>query len=202
MMKELLINLTKLNSDNMKGIMLKKLDAQFDGSEWSYDALNSLCWAIGSINGTLPENEEKAFLIQTIRTLLNLVETKKGKENKAIVASNIMYVVGQYPKFLKANWNFLKTVVKKLFEFMRETFPGVMEMAVNTFKTISIKCKEEFVAIQQTKDDQRNDVYDQEPYIQELIRKTPELIYLLDQQQKYIFYESLGYMISAAPIKE
>ncbi len=51
---------------------------------------------------------------------MNLVEIRKGKENKAIVASNIMYVVGQYPKFLKANWNFLKTVVKKLFEFMKE----------------------------------------------------------------------------------
>ena len=51
---------------------------------------------------------------------------KKGKDNKAVVASNIMYVVGQYPKFLRANWNFLKTVVKKLFEFMHEPFPGVM----------------------------------------------------------------------------
>ena len=53
------------------------------------------------------------------------------------MASNIMYVVGQYPKFLKANWNFLKTVVKKLFEFMKETFEGVMEMSCNTFLKIS-----------------------------------------------------------------
>lgn len=37
-----------------------------------------------------------------------------------------MYVVSQYPIFLKNNWSFLKTVVKKLFEFMGETFPGVM----------------------------------------------------------------------------
>jgi len=37
-----------------------------------------------------------------------------------------MYVVGQYPKFMQSNWNFLKTVVKKLFEFMKESFPGVM----------------------------------------------------------------------------
>jgi len=84
-------------------------------------------------------------LIIGIRTLLNLCELRKGKENKAVVASNIMYVVGQYPKFLKANWNFLKTVVKKLFEFMKETFPGVMEMACNTFLTIANKCKEDFV---------------------------------------------------------
>jgi len=58
--------------------------------------------------------------------LLNLVEQKKGKENKAVVASDIMYVVGQYPRFLKSNWNFLKTVVKKLFEFMHESYPGIM----------------------------------------------------------------------------
>ena len=50
--------------------------------------------------------------------LLGLCEQKRGKDNKAIIASNIMYVVGQYPRFLRAHWKFLKTVVNKLFEFM------------------------------------------------------------------------------------
>jgi len=62
----------------------------------------------------------------SLKVLLNLCEQKKGKENKAVVASNIMYVVGQYPRFLKTNWNFLKTVVKKLFEFMHEDYKGIM----------------------------------------------------------------------------
>jgi hypothetical protein len=35
------------------------------------------------------------------------------------------YVVGQYPRFLRAHWKFLKTVVNKLFEFMHEIHPGV-----------------------------------------------------------------------------
>jgi exportin-1 len=35
------------------------------------------------------------------------------------------YVVGQYPRFLRNHWKFLKTVVNKLFEFMHETHPGV-----------------------------------------------------------------------------
>lgn len=35
------------------------------------------------------------------------------------------YVVGQYSRFLRAHWKFLKTVVHKLFEFMHETHPGV-----------------------------------------------------------------------------
>lgn len=83
-----------------------------DGSEWSFENINSICWAVGAISGHMPtQDEEKFFLIKVIKTLLTLVEKKKGKENKAVVASNIMYVVGQYPSFLQQNWNFLKTVI-------------------------------------------------------------------------------------------
>lgn len=57
-----------------------------------------------------------------------------------------------YPKFLKANWNFLKTVVRKLFEFMKETFDGVMEMAVKSFLAITQKCSDDFVIIHPPKD--------------------------------------------------
>ena len=53
-----------------------------------------------------------------VQDLLGLCEQKRGKDNKAIIASNIMYIVGQYPRFLRAHWKFLKTVVNKLFEFM------------------------------------------------------------------------------------
>jgi len=50
---------------------------------------------------------------------------KKGRDNKAVIASNIMYSVSKYPRFLNAHWRFLKTVVNKVLEFMFETFPGV-----------------------------------------------------------------------------
>ena len=57
-------------------------------------------------------------LLTAFQDLLGLCEMKRGKDNKAIIASNIMYIVGQYPRFLRAHWKFLKTVVNKLFEFM------------------------------------------------------------------------------------
>lgn len=84
---------------------------------WNYNFFQ-LCWAIGSISGAMHEEDEKRFLVTVIKDLLGLCEQKKGKDNKAIIASNIMYVVGQYPRFLRAHWKFLKTVVNKLFEFM------------------------------------------------------------------------------------
>lgn len=81
--------------------------------------------AIGSISGSMDEQQENQFLVTVIRDLLNLCEKTRGKDNKAVIASNIMYVVGQYPRFLRAHWKFLKTVVNKLFEFMHELHPGV-----------------------------------------------------------------------------
>jgi exportin-1 len=82
-------------------------------------------------------DREKKFLVQIIKQLLSLTEQLKGKDNKAVVASNIMYVVMQYPRFLDQNWNFLKTVIKKLFEFMHEPHPGIKDMSVETFLKIT-----------------------------------------------------------------
>jgi len=58
------------------------------------------------------------------------------------------YVVGQYPRFLRNHWKFLKTVVNKLFEFMHEMHPGVQDMACETFLKICHKCKRKFVILQ------------------------------------------------------
>lgn len=70
-----------------------------NGTEWSWRNLNTLCWAVGSISGAMPEDDEKKFLVIVIKDLLGLCEQKRGKDNKAIIASNIMYIVGQYPRY-------------------------------------------------------------------------------------------------------
>ena len=88
---------------------------QLEPGKFTWDGLNTLCWAIGSISGAMTENDEKRFLVSVIKDLLKLCEDQRGKFNKAVVASNIMYIVGQYPRFLKAHWKFLKTVANKLF---------------------------------------------------------------------------------------
>jgi len=63
-----------------------------------------LCWAIGSISGAQHEEAEKKFLVTVIQDLLGMCGTAQGKDNKAVIATNIMYIVGQYPRFLKTYW--------------------------------------------------------------------------------------------------
>lgn len=124
-MREIIVYLTHMDYDGTETIMLEKLDQQVSQGKFSWSGLSRLCWAMGSISGAMGDNEEKRFLVTVIKDLLKLCEEQRGKENKAVVASNIMYIVGQYPRFLRNHWKFLKTVVNKLFEFMHEHHPGV-----------------------------------------------------------------------------
>ncbi|EME83769.1 uncharacterized protein MYCFIDRAFT_214497 [Pseudocercospora fijiensis CIRAD86] len=186
--RECLVFLTHLDVVDTEQIMSEKLARQVDGSEWSWSNCNTLCWAIGSISGAMNEETEKRFLVTVIKDLLGLTEMKRGKDNKAVVASNIMYIVGQYPRFLKAHWKFLKTVVNKLFEFMHETHEGVQDMACDTFIKIANKCKRHFV-IQQPGET--------EPFIDEIVKTMRKITCDLSPQQVHTFYEACGYMISA-----
>lgn len=191
-MREALIYLTHLSPESMSALMMGKLSEEclVDGSAtWSPTQLNRLCWAIGSISGAHSELDEKRFLVSVIKDLLTLCEMKKGKPNKATVASNIMYVVGQYPRFLKCHWKFLRTVVFKLFEFMHETFPGVQEMAVDTFLKICQKCRRKFVVHQ---------VGEMQPFVQEIMGMVKGDTQDLELLQQCTYFEAVGYMISAA----
>ncbi|KAH7932765.1 hypothetical protein HPB49_002391 [Dermacentor silvarum] len=187
-MRETLVYLTHLDYLDTERIMTEKLHFQVNGQEWSWKNLNTLCWAIGSISGAMHEEDEKRFLVTVIKDLLGLCEQKRGKDNKAIIASNIMYVVGQYPRFLRAHWKFLKTVVNKLFEFMHETHEGVQDMACDTFIKIAQKCRRHFVQVQ---------VGEAVPFIEEILANMSSIIYDLQPQQVHTFCEAVGYMISA-----
>jgi exportin-1 len=109
--------------------------------------------------------DENKFVVSVIKELLNLCEKTAGKSNKALVAADIMYVVGQFPRFLCSHWAFLKTVIKKLNEFMHEKHPGVQDMASETFLKIAKLTKHMFV--------QKHEA-DKDPYVYDLIRAIPE----------------------------
>ncbi|KAF4664086.1 Exportin-1 [Perkinsus olseni] len=202
MMRECLIYLTHLDPSSMVNIMMdilsefgtNQIAADHSNSEspadWNCGLLSRLCWSVGSISGALPEHDEKTFVVNVIKDLLTLCEVKRGVENKAMVASCLMYVVGQYPRFLKAHWRFLKSVVNKLFEFMHEQFPGVKDMATDTFLRICQKCSKKMVVLQPG---------ETSPFVNQVIEAIPRETADLDVLQLCNFYEAMGRMISAIP---
>ncbi|CAK8989114.1 Exportin-1 (Exp1) (Chromosome region maintenance 1 protein homolog) [Durusdinium trenchii] len=186
-MRDTLVFLTHLDYEDTEKIMLAKLWMQCEEqNEFSWHSLNTLCWAIGSISGAMNEEDEKRFLVIVIKDLLSLCERKRGKDNKAVVASNIMYVVGQYPRFLRAHWKFLKTVVNKQFEFMHEPHPGVQDMACDTFLKIAQKCRTQFVGLHPS---------ETRPFIDELLDSIHAIVNNLSPHQRHTFFEAVGYMV-------
>lgn len=137
----------------------------------------------------MPPDTERVYLMQVIKELLSLCERKRGKDNKAIVAANIMYVVGQYPAFLKCHWKFLKTVIKKLNEFMHEKHPGVQDMACETYLVIAKECKEEFSKAQA----------EDGPYLNIILSTLGGEIRDLEPHQKHMVYQAVGWMIRSTP---
>ncbi|KAI6238235.1 Exportin-1 [Aphelenchoides fujianensis] len=187
-MRETLVFLTHLDYRDTEMKMIEKLQNQVNGSEWSWKNLNTLCWAIGSISGAMHEEDERRFLVTVIRDLLGLCEQKRGKNNKAVIASNIMYVVGQYPRFLRAHWRFLKTVINKLFEFAHESHEGVQDMACDTFIKIVMKCKTHFTMTQ---------IGETQPFVEEILQNLSTIICDLSEPQMHVFYEAMGHIISS-----
>lgn len=197
-MKSMLIILTTLLQEDSERIMMEVLEREMELANtggarreaWDPTILNRLCYSVGSISGAMEEFVEKRFLVLIIKCLLNICEVKTATEDKAIVASNIMYVVGQYPRFLKNNWRFLYTVLNKLFEFMRETFPGVQQMACETFLKITLSCKKTIAAQMST----------DAPYVYDLIRLRDPMTEVLDDKLILWYYESVGNVISAIDV--
>ena len=120
-----------------------------------------------------------------------------------------MYVVGQYPRFLRAHWKFLKTVVNKLFEFMHgtrmflldsshslrlcsssaETHEGVQDMACDTFIKIAQKCRRHFITVQ---------LGESQAFVDEILTNINGVICHLEPHQVHTFYEAVGNMIAAS----
>lgn len=63
-MRELLVYLTHLDVADTEAILSEKLSKQIDGTEWSWQNLNTLCWAIGSISGAM--SEFKSYLSESV----------------------------------------------------------------------------------------------------------------------------------------
>ncbi|KAM0686936.1 Exportin-1 [Conglomerata obtusa] len=144
-MKETFFFLSFLNKEFTIKIIYERVSNLFSTNKFSYDKMNKICWSAGCVAGALEEREESDFFVGVLKELLTLCEIKYTKSDKAIIASNIMFLIGQFDRFLMANNKFLKTVIKKLFEFMSENHEGIKDMACDTFLKVSMKCQKIFI---------------------------------------------------------
>ncbi|AFP65230.1 importin beta-related nuclear transport receptor (nucleomorph) [Chroomonas mesostigmatica CCMP1168] len=197
--KNLLIKLTSIDFYSTKFIINEKLNFQFTYKILEKNTINALCWSISSVSYgyvtslgyILPKYvlslEEEEFLTTIIKNLLYLCDSKIKKDEKSIIASNIMYIVGEFHIFLEKHLNFLRVVINKLFDFIYENHPGIKDMACDVFLKISKKCPLQIVEKFQKKRD---------TLLDEIFEKFDSLIYFLEFHQKKEFITAIGILIN------
>lgn len=185
--REALWFFTRLDPADTVNILVALMARQRDMSEWSFRNINTLCWSVGSVAGALDQKRERELFITIIRELLTMCSEMRETKNRAVIASNIMYIVGQYDAFLLAHESFFKTVCNRLFYFMKETFEGVQDMAVDTLLKLSKRVPKCFLSM----DDRRI------PFIQTVIENYADHISLLNFSQVQTFFEAIGHAIRA-----
>eukprot|EP00796_Vickermania_ingenoplastis_P010057 gene10057-7027_t len=148
LMREALVFLTNLDSRDTREIMINLMQRQLDRSEWSWHNCNTLSWAVGAVSMAMSVDDETQLYNTIMQGLLKLCKEMEGSENRAVILSSILFVVGQYPRYLRTHKSFLHVVLKKIFDFMHEnTIAGVQDMAVDTLLKLTKQLPKEFVEL-------------------------------------------------------
>ncbi|KFK38102.1 hypothetical protein AALP_AA3G069700 [Arabis alpina] len=187
-MRKTLINLFHLDPDDTKQHMLSMLSKFLSTEEHQLDNLNSLCYAIGSISGTMGAEEENEFLETVLIDLCRVCRKFDTNSNKVIIATNIMYIATQYLNYLKDNWMVLKSIVIMLLEYLRNPNHGLKDMACSTLLKIAQECNREFVIVKRG---------ERWAYLSEIIENLATTIKDLGPHHLQKFYQSIGCMIQA-----
>lgn len=192
MLKDLLNSVRSIMSSSSKG--------QEQENHWNSQLLSKITWAAGSIAGVTPsadaEGAEKRFTFEMIRDLLSLCNLHNSKTNRAIVASNVLFYCAKHHRFLRSNHKFLRTVFKKLFEFMAEPTVGVKEMASDTFLIICRSCSHKLV------DAVAEGGSNYAPFVDSLVAEVQNFIQPLEALQKCTVFEAIGYMVFAIRVED
>ena len=138
-------NIAKLDTDNTLRVFLE-VNAQLQRS-FDADVFNSFYWSVGAISGSLQKAQEVLFISQILMPMIPMCDTAANEIDRGFIASGIMYICAQYPRFISSTVEFFQVVIDKLIQFMNQDVPGIPEMAVNTFKTIGQRAKQTFCMV-------------------------------------------------------
>lgn len=191
-MRDVFSSLTSLDSNYIQSMVHEKLSNVTSSNEWSWDELFHICWAIGSISGAISEQQENMFLESIVaKDIVDLLRKEESlhpnSDREWVVASCLLYIAGQYTRFLKSHWDFLSFLLQKIFTYMQHEQQGVREMACDSFLKICQGCRQEFTLPQSNPPS----------VLESVLSDLRNITARLDSQQILLVYEAIGNIISA-----
>lgn len=189
LMRETLVFLANLDSQDTRDIMIKLMNRQRDRSEWSCQNCSTLCWAVGAVLSAMGPEDGEMLYITIMQALLKMCKEMQGIENRAVILSCILFVVGQYPRYLRNHRSYFHTVLTKIFEFMQETVvEGIQDMAVDTLLKLARQLPKEFGEHSEG----------EMSLVQEMANDWAVFTALLNRSQIRTCFRAVGYMLDKA----
>lgn len=194
-MRDVFSLLTNLYPAYIQTTIQEKLARVLTSIVWSWDELFRICWAIGSISGAISEQKENQFLESIVaKDLVELLQKEESahpnSDQEWVVASCLLYIAGQYVRFLKSHWDLLSFLLQKIFIYMQHDQVSVREMACDSFLKICQGCRQELVVSHENKPS----------VLESLLSDLRNMTARLDASQICIFYKAIGSIISESPI--
>ncbi|KAL4511776.1 hypothetical protein ABPG72_012621 [Tetrahymena utriculariae] len=137
--RTLLHLLINLNYDIFHEICIQKFEKMIDGQEWNLTNIENFQYALGAVIGGIDPVKEKQFCISTIKSYLNLIETRRNKIAKTILINSLFHVSSQFDNFLKNHNNVLETLVLKIIDFISDDSQCIQDLAIYYFQVFCDK---------------------------------------------------------------
>lgn len=189
LMRETLVFLANLDSNDTREIMMRLMDRQHDRSEWSWQNLNTLCWAVGAVLSAMSIEDGHKLYKSVLCGLMTLCSEMEGIENRAVILTCLMFVVGQYPPYLRTHKSYFHVVLMKIFQFMQEiALDEIREMAVDTLLKLARFLPKEFSKYNEGK----------VSMVQEIADNWSTITSLLTNLQIRTCFKAVGYMLAPA----
>lgn len=194
-MRDVFSSLTNLYPTYIQNIIQEKLAHVLKSTVWSWDELFRVCWAIGSISGAISEQKENQFLESILaKDLVELLQKEESvhpnSDQEWVVASCLLYIAGQYVRFLKSHWDLLSFLLQKIFIYLQHDQVSVREMACDSILKICQGCRQDLAASQG----------DKPSVLESILLDLRNMISRLDPSQVCIFYRAIGSIISESPM--
>ncbi|KAG2198777.1 hypothetical protein INT47_010563 [Mucor saturninus] len=193
-MRDVFNSLTNIYPAYIQNLIQEKLAHVFTSKVWSWDELFRVCWTVGSISGAISEQKENQFLESILaKDLVQLLQKEErvnpNSDQEWVVASCLLYIAGQYVRFLKSHWDLLSFLLQKIFIYMQHDQVSVRDMACDSFLKICQGCRQD-LSIPRG---------DRQSVLESLLIDLGSMTARLDSSQLCTFYKAIGSIISESP---
>jgi len=138
--RECIVFLTNFDQEDMMTAVLDRFN-EFSNDKICMKSLQSLCWAIGSMAGSLSTENEIDFLYTIFQHIFHFCASFENTNHRICIAEGLCFISTQFHKFFMSNFMLFKSIFMKILDFVQEPHQELQSFAIDSLKALGHRCK-------------------------------------------------------------